>query len=331
MHKFSRRALLGGLGGLGAAGLFPAVGRAAPVLDSLTIAGMPATPSVVLAHMVESGALSGHVGKARLKVWRTPDQVRAGVVSGEMKVFGIPSYSCANLKNRGAPVRMLNIMTWGLLYVMSRDPAITRIEDLAGRTILQSFRNDAPDLVFRQILRKLGMNPDKDVTLNYVATPTEAAQLFLAGKADIAILQEPMATATQMRGMQAGIAVHRVLDLTEVYGRVNNRKGGIPQAGLGISEDLAQQRPDLVKAIHEACVAGARWVGNNPASAGRLGTDYLDLPAPIIERSLPHFRLGVVSAAEARAGMEAFFTDLLEMSPDILGGKLPESGFYWGA
>ncbi|EME68535.1 ABC-type sulfonate transport system periplasmic component [Paramagnetospirillum caucaseum] len=330
MHQFSRRAVLGGLGGLGVAGLLPSAGRAAPLLDSLTIAGMPATPSVVLAHMVESDALAGHVGKARLKLWRTPDQVRAGVVSGEMKVFGIPAYSCANLKNRGAPVRMLNIMTWGLLYVMSRDPSITRIEDLAGRTILQSFRGDAPDLVFRQILRKLGMNADKDVTLNYVATPTEAGQLFLAGKADVAILQEPMATAIQMRGMQAGISVHRVLDLTEIYGKVNNRKAGIPQAGLGVSEELIQQRPELVRAIHQSCVASARWVGNNPASAGRLGTDYLDLPGPIIERSLPHFRLGVVSAAESRAEMEAFFGDLLEMSPDILGGKLPEGGFYWG-
>lgn len=329
MHPFSRRALLGGLG---AVGLLPAAGRAAPaaLLDSLTIAGMPATPSVVLAHMVESGALSAHVGKARLKVWRTPDQVRAGVVSGEMKVFGIPAYSCANLKNRGAPVRMLNIMTWGLLYVVSRDPSVTRIEDLAGRTVLQSFRGDAPDLVFRQILGKLGMNPDKDVTLNYVATPTEAGQLFLAGKADTAILQEPMTTAVQMRGMQAGIPVHRVLDLTDIYGRVNNRAGGIPQAGLGVSEELVQQRPELVKAIHEACLAGARWVGNNPASAGRLGTDYLDLPAPIIERSLPHFRLGVASAAQSRTEMEAFFSDLLAMSPDIVGGRLPESGFYWG-
>lgn len=328
MHDVSRRAVLGGLA---AAGLFPATGMAAPVMDFLTIAGMPATPSVVLAHMVESGLLAAHVGKARLKVWRTPDQVRAGVVSGEMKAFGIPAYSCANLKNRGAPVRMVNILTWGLIYVMSRDPAITRMEDLAGRTVLQSFRGDAPDLVFRQVLGKLGMNPDKDVALQYVATPTEAAQLFLAGKGDVAILPEPAATAAQMRGMQSGIAIHRVLDLTEVYGKVNNRKAGIPQAGLGVSEDLIQRHPELVRALHEGSVAGARWVLNNPASAGRLGADYLDLPAPIVERSLPHFRMNVVSAAEARADMEAFFSDLLAMSPDIVGGRLPESGFYWGA
>ncbi|CAA7616218.1 ABC transporter substrate-binding protein [Magnetospirillum sp. SS-4] len=328
MSDFSRRAVLAGLAA--AAAIPPRSGRAAGRLDSLTISGMPATPSVILAHMIESNALAAHADKTRLKVWRTPDQVRAGVVSGEMKVFGIPSYSCANLLNRGAQVRMVNILTWGLLYVMSRDPAIAKIEDLAGRTILQSFRNDAPDLVFRQILRRLGMNAQKDVTLQYVATPTEATQLFLAGKADIAILSEPMATAAQIRGLQAGIAVHRAIDLTEVYGRVNNRPARIPQAGLGVSEEFARERPDLVKAIHESCVASARWVINNPASAGRLGSDYLDLAAPIIERSLPHFRLGVVPAAEARPELEAFFGDLLEMSPDILGGKLPDSRFYWG-
>ena len=336
MFTLTRRHMLGGLGAAAGAGLLPGLGGggravAAAAGDSLTINAMPATPSVVVAHMIDSDYLAPHIAKAAMKVWRTPDQMRAGVLSGEMTVFGTPSYSCANLRNRGVPVRQMNILTWGLLYVMTREGGITRVEDLAGKSVLLSFRNDAPDLIFRLVLRRAGLDPDKDLTLSYVGTPTEAVQLFLAGRTDIAVLSEPAATAAQMRGMQAGVTAHRAIDLTEAYATLSGRPPGIPQAGLGITDDLLQRRPELVAAIHQGCVESARWVLNNPASAGRLGADYLELQPPIIERSLPHFRLRVTSAAEAREALGHYFSDLMEMSPDIMGGRMPDDDFYWGA
>ncbi|NFV79601.1 ABC transporter substrate-binding protein [Magnetospirillum aberrantis] len=321
------------LAGLAATGALAFGGRplSAQSLDQFTINAMPATPSVVVAHLVENNALSAHVAKATLKVWRTPDQMRAGVLSGDMKVFGTPSYSCANMMNRGVPVRLMNIMTWGLLYLMTRGPEIRSVSDLAGKDVVLAFRNDAPDLIFRLVLRRAGLDPEKDLKLHYVGTPTEASQLFLAGKTEIAVLPEPASSAVILRGMQAGISVERAIDLTEAYGKLTGRAPRIAQAGLGVSEDLVQSRPELVKAIHEACVASARWVLNNPASAGRLGADYLDLQPAIIERSLPWFRLNITSAAEARPELEAYFNDLMEMSPDIVGGRLPDDRFYWGA
>lgn len=330
MRRPTRRDALAGLGALGGAVLLPGHGGAAARLDSLVIHGMPATPSVVMARLIETGALSAFADKAQLKVWRSPDQMRAGVVSGDMKVFGTPSYSCANMLNRGVPVRLMNIVTWGLLYLMSRDPAVRRIEDIAGKPVLMAFRNDAPDLIFRMTLRRLGMNPDTDVKLQYVGSPTEAVQLLLAGRADLAVISEPAATAAQIRGAQAGITVHRAADMTEVYGRLTGRPPRIAQAGLGVREDFVQAYPDIVQAIHDGCVAGSRWVLDNPAEAGRLGAALLDLAAPVVEKSIPSFRLDVVSAAAARPDLERYFGDLMDMSPDILGGRLPDDRFYWG-
>ncbi|MDC7788542.1 ABC transporter substrate-binding protein [Rhodoplanes sp. TEM] len=330
----TRRDALTGLAAAGAAtllpGLFAGRAEAAAKLASLTINGMPATPSVVMARLVETGTLSQFADKVQLKVWRTPDQMRAGVVSGDMAVFGTPSYSCANMLNRGVPVRLMNIVTWGLLYLMSRDDAVQKIEDIAGKPVLMAFRGDAPDLIFRMTLRKLGMNPDTDVKLQYVGTPTEAVQLLLAGRAALAVISEPAATASQIRGAQAGIEVRRAADLTAVWGRLTGRPPRISQAGLGVREDFVQAHPEIVRAIHDGCRTAARWVLDNPAEAGRLGAATLDLGAPVVERSIPHFRLDVVAAADARPDLEHYFTALMEMSPDILGGRLPDDRFYWG-
>ncbi|RAI45261.1 ABC transporter substrate-binding protein [Rhodoplanes roseus] len=327
----TRRDALVGVVGAGAAALLPRRVAAAPNrLDSLVIHGMPATPSVVMARLIETGTLSTFADKPQLKIWRSPDQMRAGVISGDMKVFGTPSYSCATMRNRGAPVRLMNIVTWGLLYLMSRDESVRRIEDIAGKSVLMAFRNDAPDLIFRMTLRRLGMNPDADVRLHYVGTPTEAVQLLLAGRAELAVISEPAATAAEIRGAQAGIALRRAADLTEVYGRLAGRPPRIAQAGLGVREDLLQAHPEIVQAIHDGCIAGSRWVLDNPVEAGRLGAPLLDLGPGTIAQSVPHFRLEVVSAAAARPDIERYFTDLMEMSPDILGGRLPDDGFYWG-
>jgi len=325
----SRRATLTGLAAAAASKSLRV--RAAEMLEHLTISGMPSTPSVVLAYITEHGVLDGLVKAPVLDIYRSADQMRTGVLAGTTKLFGIPSYSAASMYNRGVPIRQVNILTWGQVYLMVRDPAIRGIADLAGRRVVVPSHNDAPDLIFRLVLRRAGLTPQKDLQLQYVGAPTEAVQLFLAGQADCALMPEPAATAAELRGEEVGIAVRRAVDLTEAYATLTGRPARIAQAGLGVTEDFLQQHPDIVAAVHAGCVAGAQWTLDNPAEAARLGEKYLALPAKIVARSIPRFRLAVISAAEARADMENYFADLMDMSPDIVGGKLPDARFYWGA
>jgi NitT/TauT family transport system substrate-binding protein len=324
----TRRDVLGGLAGVAAFGFSP-ISRAS-TLDRLTVWGMPATPSVVLARAVASGALASFAA-TDFKVWKTDDQMRAGVVSGDIKLFGTTSYTAANLYNRGGGVHLVNVLTWGLLYVMTaRGAAVGRVEDLAGKTVLLAAKNDAPDLLTRLVLRWAGLDPDKDVTLSYVGTSAEAVPLFLAGKADIAVLPEPAATTAEIRAAKDGVDVRRALDITEIYSTHTGRHAGIPQAGLAVTAAFLDEHADLVAALHAASVEAGVWVAANPAAAGALGAEALGLPAPVIEKSLPRFRLAVRSAAEARSDLELYFDTLMSMSPDIVGGHRPDAAFYWG-
>ena len=324
---FTRRAALAGLAAV--AGL-PLRLMAAEKLAGLTISGMPSTPSVVLAYVVTRGLLDHLVKAPALEIYRSPDQMRAGVLAGKIKLVGMPSYSAASMYNRGVPLHQVNILIWGHLFLMVRDLPINSIADLAGHNVIVPSHNDAPDLVFRLALRRAGLTPQKDLQISYVGSPTEAAQLFLSGRSDCALLPEPAASATELRGEEHGINVRRAIDLTEAYASLTGRPPGIAQAGIAVADDFLQQHPDIVAAIHKGCVAGSRWTLDNPAEAAALGEKYLALPAAIIARSIPGIRLEVRSAAEARPAMEKYFNDLMELSPDIVGGRLPDPGFYWG-
>lgn len=326
-RPIDRRALLAGLS---AAAFVPFARPAVAQAAAPTIWGMPASPSVVLARAAAILDPSAS-GPADFKVWRTDDQMRAGVVSGSMDLFAAPSYAVANLRSKGAGVRLVNVLTWGLLSVMTaRGAEIVRPEDLAGKTVLVAFKNDAPDLLFRLILKWAGLDPDRDVTLSYAGTSAEVVPLFLAGKADIAVLPEPAASAAEIKARKAGIEVRRALDVTDLYNAHTGRTAGIPQAGLAVTDAFLDAHGDVVAALEAACVTAGAWVRDNPKQAGALGAEALGLPAPIVEASLPRFRLAVTSAADAHSDLELYFDNLMSLNPGVVGGKLPEDAYYWG-
>lgn len=322
----SRRSVLAALPA--ALALLPLRPVRAAGAGELIIHGPPGTSSVPLAHLVDSGRLAAQAPGARFRVYASPDELRAGFASGQWSVAQAPSYVAANMYNRGLKVRLVNVMTSGQLYVMSRDPAIRRFDDLKGRTVGQFFRNDMPDLVFQYIARKRGLDPARDMTVHYGATPMEAAQLLLAGKVEAAVLSEPAATSARVMGLQAGIAIHRAIDLQAAWAEATGQGPVLAQAGLVVAAELAERRPELVQALQDGCRSSADWVRANPASAARMAEDYMGLKAQAIEQAIPHSNLGAPSAREARPDLERLFRALAELSPAILGGKLPDDGFY---
>ncbi len=331
-------ALLGGLLGCGRAEgpapAAPAAGQpaAVPALDKLVIQGPMAPPTILLAHLVlQQEALKKAVPGVSFSTYKNPDQVRAGITSGELQVAAVPTYLAANLYRRGIPVQLLNVTVWGILHVLTVDDGIKGWADLKGKDVFIPFKGDMPDLVFRYLAGKNGLDPAKDLKLQYTSAPPEALQMLLAGKAKAVVLHEPVATAAQVQGKQKGLNVRPVLDLQQEWAKATGRAPRIPQAGTIVMASLTRDYPEVVAAIQTGIKEAADWVRANPAAAAELGSKHLgDLQAPVIEKSLARTPMEMVPAAAAREELEFFFSRLKELSPDIIGGDLPDSGFYYG-
>ena len=120
----------------------------------------------------------------------------------------------------------------------------------------------------------------------------------------------------------------RVLSLQDEWGRVTGGPPRIPQAGIMIAQDLRDRQPEFIRDLQAETVRSIAWSINNPVSAGRIGEDYMDIKAPVIEKSIPFSNLASDSAYEVREDLARFFTMLGEIDPQIIGGKLPEDDFY---
>ena len=304
-----------------------------PPLPRLVLGGPLAAVSFPLIHMAQSGALADVARTVEFRPWRDPDQLRVLALEGKADVLAVPTNVAANLYNRGAAVELVNVSTWGILWLVSRDPSLETLADLKGEEIAMPFRADMPDLLFGLVSEAQGLDPRRDFELRYVASPVDAMQLLLARRVDHALLAEPMVSMALQRAKSfpASVAapeLHRSIDLQAEWGRVLQRPPRVPQAGIAVVGAL-RERPDVVARIQAAYRDSLAWCKANPTECGRMVAARIDmLDADAVAAAIAASPLEAVPVAEAREELEFFFDALLRRNPASIGGRMPDAAFY---
>lgn len=350
-HAPTRRALLKG-GALAAATLAapwlraqeaasaPASATAAAVerIPKLTLAGPYASVSTGFIRIVEAGLLADVADSVEFLTWKDPDQLRAFALEGKADFIAMPSNVAANLYNRGVALRLLCISVWRILYIVSSDPDIKTLDNLKGKEVLMPFRGDMPDIVFATLCEKLGIPIGQGadaVTLRYTATPLDAMQLLLTRRARHALLAEP-AVSVGMRKSRAlpvsaiAPALLRSVDVQQEWARAFGSAARIPQAGIvAMGQHVGNEA--LIARVMQAYTQATEWCNAQPDVCGAAVAARVDMLTPEgVADSLRTAPGEAVPAAKARAELEFFFEKLAARQPKLIGGKLPDDGFYWG-
>lgn len=302
-------------------------------LPKLILAGPPAAVSTPLIHMLETGALKDVADSVEFVAWKDPDQLRVLALGGKADFVAMPSNVAANLYNRGVGLRLLNISTWGVLWLVSRDGNARTLADFRGKEIAMPFRADMPDIVFGLVAEKQGLDPKKDFNLRYVASPLDAMQLLITRRVDQALLAEPSVSMALRKTKSFPVSViapelHRSVDLQHEWGRLYGREARIPQAGIAAVGKAAVDET-LQGKVMAAYEASLNWCQKNALHCGEMVAKRIDLLTPqAVADSLAVSQMRQVSASAARGELEFFFTQLLAKNPALVGGKLPDERFY---
>ena len=300
--------------------------HAAP-LSMLTLWGPPATPSVTLVQALASGYIDWVAEIPSFRSWDSFDALRAGLKSGRMFASLVPATLAARLYNNGVSIRLANIMTEGLLYVVSADPGIASIPDLAGRHLAVPLPGEAPEIVFTRLLRHHGIR-SSDAEISYVGTPADAVESLLAGRVDAAMVLEPAASAAEARGREVGMTVQRVIDLTEAWGDMTGGPAILPIAGLAVTDDVYATAPDAVRPLQAALRESVREIRANPSSAAATAHDALGVPQSVLAASIPYARLVARESASLRGLIETMFRSVSGPDLNEIGGAMPDANFY---
>lgn len=335
MHGL-RRILAGGL--LAAAALLPIGAQAAGAkLPRLVLSGPFAAVSYPLIHIAESGALKDVAETVEFVPWKDPDQLRVLAVDGKAQVdfIAMPSNVAANLHNRGVRLQLVNVSTWGVLWLVSRDGGAKTLADFKNKEVVMPFRADMPDIVFQTLAEKAGLDPKRDFKLRYVATPFDAMQLLIMRRADHALLAEPAVSMALRKTKSFPVSLvapelHRSVDLQREWGRLFARPARIPQAGIA-AMGQALANPALIERFQQAYAASLKWCEAKPDECGSLVAKRVDmLTAEGVADSVRADNTAFVTAREAKPELEFFFARLHARQPALIGGKLPPDDFYYG-
>lgn len=302
-------------------------------LPELVLAGPAAAVSFPLVRMADSGALADLAERVEFVLWRDPDQLRVLALEGKPRVMAMPTNVAANLYNRGARLKLVNVSTWGILWLVSRSPDMKTLADFKGEEIAMPFRADMPDLVFQTIAAKQGLDPRNDFRLRYVGTPLDAMQLLITRRVDHALLAEPAVSMALRRTGSFPLSIvapelHRSVDLQQEWGRVFGREARMPQAGIVAVGPLADH-PDLIERIHHAYAEALDWCRQHPTECAEAVARRIDLLTPeAVADAIAVSPLEAVPAPQARAELTFFLGVLAERNPALIGGRQPDDAFY---
>lgn len=256
----------------------------------------------------------------------SPDEMKTEIISGAFDMAALPVNLASVLyKKTNGSFMVAAINTLGVLYVLENGNTISSVNDLKGKTIYCTGGGSTPEYVIRYVLEKNGIDPDKDVTLDFSFTDhAELAAFAAEGSCDIVMLPEPNVTSALTKGKNLRVA----LDLTEEWDKISDTK--LLQGCIVVRTEFAKEHPAKVKEFLKDYEASIKYVNENKEPASLLAEKFGIIPkAALALSAIPRCNIAFVDGEEMKADMAEMLKVLFDANPASVGGSLPDDNFYY--
>jgi NitT/TauT family transport system substrate-binding protein len=302
------------------------------MLDRIRLVGTIGPMSLPLAYMVKNNSLESIARTTSLTLWSNPTQLQAIITSLQGDFVALPTNSSSLYYNKGISLQLLDCSIWNILYLVTEDTGIKSITDLKGKRIVIPYQGAIPDAMFRFVWQQYGLDPDKDIDIYYAPDPVQASQLLLLDQDKYVLLSEPSATSVILNGQANGKKYIRALNMEVEWKKASGTNRSTPIAGTVVLGAL-KDRPEIINTFINEYQKAVTWIMANPQEAGVIGEKVLadsGFTAPVLSDSMNNISWRFVRSQDARPDIESFFSALSMVSPGFIGGKLPDSGYYYG-
>lgn len=256
-----------------------------------------------------------------------PDELSGKIISGEVDIAALPTNMASVIYNKTeGQIQLAAINTLGVLYLLEEGDEIKGIEDLKGKKINVSGKGATPDYILQYLLRDKGIDPEKDVEIDFSMQHADLSAALASGDVQIALLPEPHVTSALMKNQDIRVA----LNITEEWEKVLGVETPLPMGCIVVQRDFAKNNP---KGLHDFMAQygeSVKWVNENHEEAGELIEKHGILPkAKLAEKAIPKCNIVFLDGEKAQKPMDAFLKVLFELDPASVGGELPDEAFYY--
>jgi NitT/TauT family transport system substrate-binding protein len=202
-------------------------------------------------------------------------------------------------------------------FILSKVPMPNfKITDLKGKTIVTAGKGATPSLVLVDLIKKAGLDPNKDVTIRNIPVSANIIPSYLEPKTDFAQAFEPMVVqaVAEKRGF-------RVASVGEIA-------GPMPYTAFMASASYIERNPAIIQGFTNAVYRGLIWThGHSPREIAELiAPDFKEVPVATIEEVVAEYKKAKIWANDPQLppdGMERMIGLMVEGG--ILKQKFPYS------
>lgn len=256
-----------------------------------------------------------------------PSTFVAPLASGQIDIAAVPANLASVIYNKTeGGIKILAINNLGVLNIVERGETVSSIADLAGKTVYATGQGATPEYTLRHLLNANGIDPDKDLTIQFCADTTEALSYISQDEAAIAMLPQPFVTAAlaQVEGLRVA------MDLNDAWAELDNGCDIVTGVIVARSE-FVENNPEAVEIFlseyEDSMVYAMENTSDNAALIEKYG---IVAKAAVAEKAFPGCHLNLKTGEDMKASMSGYLQVLFDENPQAVGGALPTDDFYYG-
>ena len=152
--------------------------------------------------------------------------------------------------------------------------------DLKGKTVIPGRKGGVPYMTLEYVLKKNGINPQRDLTLDDSIKFDLMAGAFSAGNAEYVTLFEPTASMTEMQGKGYVVA------------SVGKESGEIPYTAYFAKQSFIKENKEIIQGFTNAIYEGEQWVKEHSSrEIAEVVQDFFpDTDLDILEKAIQSYK-----------------------------------------
>lgn len=292
----------------------------------IKIAALKGPTGMGMAKMMEDAENGTAANDYKFTVAGEADVVSTGLIKGDFDIAAVPCNLASVLYNKTeGQINIIGINTLGVLYIVETGEEITTVEDLKGKTIYSTGFGTTPQYTLNYLLSLNGIDPEKDVTIEYKTEATEVAALLENTTDAIAMLPQPYVTTVMMGNDKLRIA----LDVEKEWTAQNQDGSGVVTGVVVVNKEFLENNPEAVEAFMTEYNESVKYVNENIDEAAQLIEKYDIFKAAVAKKAIPFCNITFIKGQEMKTKVEAYLNVLYNQNPKAIGGEMPAEDFYY--
>lgn len=296
---------------------------ASKTADVMHIGSLKGPTTMGLVNLMKASATGTSEGHYEFSMETQPDQILAGLVSGDLDIGLIPANMASVAYNKTKHgIRVIDINTLGVLYIVSGDETIKTVKDLSGKTVLSTGQGASPEYVLNYLLSS---NNVTDCNVQFMSEATEIAAKLKEDSSLVALLPQPFVTAACAQNPDLKVA----FSLTDAWNEVSTDSKLLTGVTV-VRKDYLENHPDEVALFLKEHASSTDAANEDVSGTAALVAEYgIIEKAPVAEKALPKCNIVCITGEDMKTALSGYLDVLYQANPKSVGGTLPEDDFYF--